>query len=57
MIDKIDENKDNPKQLWKHLKDLGYQSKSKESRNIVLDVDGKKYHDKKAVADQLNLTL
>ena len=42
MIDEIDENKDNPRQLWKHLKDLGYQSKSKESTNIVLDVDGKK---------------
>ena len=54
MIDKIDENKDNPKQLWKHLKDLGYQSKSKESTNIVLDVDGKKCHDKKAVADHFN---
>ena len=54
MIDKIDENKDNSKQLWKHVKDLGYQSKSKESANIVLDVDGKKYHDKKAVADHFN---
>ncbi|XP_072028067.1 uncharacterized protein [Amphiura filiformis] len=54
MIDKIDENKDNPKQLWKHLKDLGYQSKSKESTNIVLDVDGIKCHDKKDVADHFN---
>ena len=54
MIDKIDENKDNPKQLWKHLKDLGYQSKSKESTNIVLVVDGKKCHDKKVVTDHLN---
>ena len=54
MIDKIDENKDNPKHLWKHLKDLGYQSKSKKSTNIVLDVDGTKCHDKKAVADHFN---
>ena len=54
MINKIDENRDNPKQLWKHLKDLGYQSNSKGSTNIVLDVDGKKCHDKKAVADHFN---
>ncbi len=26
MIDKIYENKDNPKHLWKYLKNLGYQS-------------------------------
>ena len=54
MINKINETKDNPKQLWKHLKDLGYQSKSNESVNIVLDVDGEKCHDKKAVADHFN---
>ena len=54
MIDKIDESKNNPKQLWKHLKSLGYQSNSKNSTNIVLDVDGTKCHDKKAVADHFN---
>ena len=54
MVNKIDENKDNPKQLWKYLKDLGYQCNSKESGNIVLEVDGKKYHDKKSVANHFN---
>ena len=40
--------------LWKHLKDLGYQSCAKGSSNIVLDVDGEKCHDKKAVANHFN---
>ena len=51
---KIDENKNNPKQLWKNLKDLGYQSNPKESTNIVLDVDGTKLYDKKSVAGHFN---
>ena len=54
MVGKIDDNKDNPKELWKHLKTLGYQSKSNASSNIVLDVDGEKCHDKKDVADHFN---
>lgn len=54
MLNKIDENKNNPKQLWKNLKDLGYQSNPKESTNIVLDVDGTKLYDKKSVAGHFN---
>ena len=54
MLNKIDENKNNPKQLWKNLKDIGYQSNPKESTNIVLDVDGTKLYDKKSVAGHFN---
>lgn len=54
MIEKIDEYKDKPKELWKHLKTLGYQSKSNTSSNTVLDVNGEKCHDKKDVADHFN---
>jgi hypothetical protein len=29
--DKIEENKNDPKKLWKQLKDLGYKSKTEEA--------------------------
>ena len=42
------------KKLWQNLKELGYQNKSKDSSNIVLDIDGKKCFECKEVADQFN---
>ena len=54
MIDKIDRNKDNPKQLWTYLKIRVYQLKSEESTNIGLDVDGVKWHYQKDVTDLFN---
>ena len=37
--DKIEENKNNPKKLWKQFKSLGYSSKSKVNSKIVLNID------------------
>ena len=42
------------KKLWQNLKELGYQNKSKDSSNIVLDIDGKKWFESKEDADQFN---
>ena len=48
---KIEENKNNPKQLWKQFKSIGYSNKSKEKNRIVLDIDDKKCFDSKTIAD------
>lgn len=37
---KIEENKNNPKNLWQQMKNLGYSNKPKESSKIVIEVDG-----------------
>ena len=37
--DKIEENKNNPKKLWKQFKSLGYSSKSKTNSKTVLNID------------------
>ena len=37
--DKIEENKNNPKKLWKQFKSLGYSSKSKVNSKTVLNID------------------
>ncbi len=50
----IEENKNNPKKLWQHLKGLGYNSKSKENCNMVLNIDGEMCYDNKKVADHIN---
>ena len=55
LVNKIDDNKhDSKKKLWQNLKELGYQNKSKDSSNIVLDIDGKKWFESKEVAGQFN---
>lgn len=54
ILNKVEENKNNPKQLWKHIKDLGYQSKPREASNIVLDIEGNKCHENKSIADYFN---
>ena len=48
---KIEENKNNPKQLWKQFKSIGYSNKSKEKSRIVLEIDNKKCFDTKKIAD------
>ena len=48
---KIEENKNNSKQLWKQFKSIGYRNKSKETSLIVLEVDNKKCFDSKKIAD------
>ena len=42
--DQIAENRNNPKGLWKHLKQLGYKSKTTGNENIVSKVDSENCH-------------
>ena len=51
--DKIEENKNYPKKLWKQLKDLGYKSKTEEA-SIVLNINNELCHDSKTIADFFN---
>ena len=51
--DKIEENKNDPKKLWKQLKDLGYKGKPQEA-NIVMNIDNELCHDSKTIADYIN---
>ncbi|XP_071959528.1 uncharacterized protein [Antedon mediterranea] len=53
-LNKIDENKDNPKKLWKTLKQLGYEKKCKTNTKIVLDENGKQTFCPKGVASRFN---
>ena len=50
--DKIEENKNDPKELWKQLKDMGYKSKTEEA-SIVLNINNELCHDSKTIADFL----
>ena len=51
---KIEENKNDPKKLWKQLKDLGYKSKTEEA-SIVLNINNELCHDSKTIADFFNI--
>jgi hypothetical protein len=51
--DKIEENKNDKKKLWKQLKDLGYKSKTEEA-SIVLNINNELCHDSKTIADFFN---
>ena len=53
---KIEDNKNNPKNLWKSLKDVGMPSKKSGSStsNIGLTIDGELNFDKKSVACEFN---
>ena len=51
--DKIEENKDDPKKLWKQLKDLGYKGKTQES-STVLKIENEICHDSKTIANYIN---
>ena len=46
-------NKNDPKKLWKQLKDLGYKSKTEEA-SIVLNINNELCHDSKTIADFFN---
>ena len=52
--DKIEENKNNPKGLWKQFRSLGYSSKGKYQSQIVLTVNGEKCFNSTIVADCFN---
>ena len=52
--DKIEENKDNPKNLWKQFKNLGYSSKSTGKSKIILDIDDTLSFDPKANSNHMN---
>ena len=52
--DKVEEHKDNPKLLWKQLNTLGYSNKSKEKSRTVLEINGEKCHEPKAVSNHMN---
>ena len=52
--DKIEENKDNPKSLWKQFKTLGYSSKSTNKSKIILDIDNNLCFEPKTNSDHMN---
>ena len=39
---KVEEHKDNPKELWKQFKTLGYSNKNKEKSKIILEINNEK---------------
>lgn len=52
--EKFQENKNDPKKLWKHLKNLGYSSKKKQCSNIVLNINEEKCYEPKSIANHFN---
>ena len=50
----IEEDKDNPKKLWQHLKSIGLKGKQKEEGNICLNINGEICHEAKSVANHFN---
>ena len=50
---KIEENENNPKKLWKQFKALGYSNKTKNSK-IVLDINNEICFEPKTVAQYMN---
>ena len=48
---KVEENKNNPKLLWKQFKSIGYRNKSKEKSRIVLEINNEKCFDSKKITD------
>ena len=57
MVNKLSENKNNPKKLWQNLKTRGYSTNGEESWKIVLNKDGVKIHESKDVANHFNTLL
>ena len=51
--EKIEENKENPKLLWRQLNSIGYSNKSKEKSKIVLEIDGEKCFDPIKLANNM----
>ena len=52
--DKIEENKGNPKNLWKQLKSIGYSSKPMGNSKIVLDINNESCYEPKNISDHIN---
>ena len=52
--DKIEENKDNPKNLWKQFKSLGYSSKSSSKFKVILDIDNNLCFNTKENSNHMN---
>ena len=52
--EKIEENKFNPKGLWRQFKSLGYSNKTKSEYKIVLDIDNSPCFEPKSIAQHIN---
>jgi hypothetical protein len=52
--EQIELNRNNSKNLWSHLKRLGYRNKCKDNSKIVLSIDNELCHDSKKVANHIN---
>ena len=52
--DKIEENKDNPKKLWKQFKSLGYSSKCTSNSKIILDINNDPCFEPQKISDHMN---
>ena len=54
LINKINENRHNPKKFWKIIKDLGYKQMPKNESNITLKIDNNLCNDPKITANHFN---
>ena len=52
--DKIEDNKDNPKELWKQFKSLGYSNKSKDKSKVTIKVDNEICSEPNKIAKFMN---
>ena len=52
--EKIVEDKNNPKKLSDHLKNLGHSNKSKEKNQVILEIDGEICYDSVTVGNHVN---
>ena len=52
--DKVEEHKNDPKQLWKQLKTLGYSNKCKEKPRIILEINNEKCFDPIKVVNEIS---
>lgn len=52
--DGINENEGNPKKLWYHFENLGYQQNSKSDSNVILNIDGDNCFDNVKIANHFN---
>lgn len=52
--DKIEEDRNNPKNLWTHLKNLGHSNKNKGNSQIILEVDNEICYDSLTVGNHIN---
>ncbi len=50
----ISENRNNPKSLWQHLKQLGYKAHKAGNANIVLNNDNENCHSPIRIANHFN---